>query len=95
MDLLEYVLINNDIDELWEIDYERKLAINVTEYVRIESIKPDLLTYSGTIEDFLINKRSCKNVHFHKNMALPERIHTEKCSFDMKKNVNDSNINIL
>lgn len=92
---MEYVLINNDIDELWEIDYERKLAINVSEYIRIESIKPKLLTYSGTIEDFLINERSCKNVHFHKNMALPERIHTETCSFDMKKNVNDSNINIL
>jgi hypothetical protein len=92
--LLEYVLINNDVDELWEIDYERKLAINVSEYVRIESIKAKLIRYFGTIEDFLINERSCKNIHFHKNMPLPERIHTETCSFDMKSYVNDSNNNI-
>lgn len=88
-EVLEYVLINNEVDELWEIDYERKLAINVSEYIRIESIKPKLIRYSGTIEDFLINERSCKNIHFHKNMALPERIHTETCSFSMKRNVND------
>jgi hypothetical protein len=80
---LEYILLNDNEDELWEIDYDKGHAINVSEYVKLDLLNYDnIIRYSGTIEDFLINGRACKNVHFHETMGVPARLHVEACSFD-------------
>lgn len=80
---LEYILLNDNEDELWEIDYDKGHAINVSEYVKLDLLNyDDIIRYSGTIEDFLINGRACKNVHFHETMGVPARLHVEACSFD-------------
>ena len=49
---LEYVLLIGS--ELWEIDYERGSAIEVTEVMRMDSMKLKPIEYSGSIEDYLI-----------------------------------------
>jgi hypothetical protein len=84
---LEYVLIDgNDNNELWEIDYDNGRALDVSEVVKLETIKSNLTRYSGRIEDFLIKERRCKNIHPHNRMVFPERIHTKSCTFDINKN---------
>jgi len=79
---LEYVLLIGS--ELWEIDYERGSAIEVTEVMSKDSMKLKPIEYSGSIEDYLINKRKCKNVHFHNSSFGSARAHikTDKCTFD-------------
>jgi hypothetical protein len=80
---VEYILLNDKEDELWEIDYDKGHAINVSEYVKLDLLNyDDIIRYSGTIEDFLINERACKNVHFHETMGVPAHLHVEACSFD-------------
>ena len=70
--LLEYIMINN---EIWEIDYNEGHAIEVSEYKRREFLEKIIIEYSnGTIEDFLIKERGCRDIHFHNTMNLP-RIH--------------------
>jgi hypothetical protein len=34
---LEYLLLNDDEDELWEIDYDKGHAINVSKYLKLDS----------------------------------------------------------
>jgi hypothetical protein len=92
-DDLEYVLLSDDHNEhdnknkkivgseLWEINYNEGQAINVSEVVNQDLINSNIIRYSGTIEDFLIKERSCKDIHFHKTMNLPSRAHLEACSF--------------
>jgi hypothetical protein len=71
---LEYILINN---ELWEIDYNKGHATEVSEYKKREFLK-NIIEYSnGTIEDFLTKERGCRDIHFHNTMNLP-RIHMKK-----------------
>jgi hypothetical protein len=41
-----------------------------------------MVKYYGTIEDFLSEQRSCKNIHFHETMNVQTRIHMESCSFE-------------
>ena len=79
---LEYVLLIGS--ELWEIDYERGSAIEVTEVMSKDSMKLKPIEYSGSIEDYLINKRKCKNVHFHNSAFGSARAHikTNRCTFD-------------
>jgi hypothetical protein len=74
---LEYVLLDNNDNnekELWEIDYNNNIALNVSEVVKPDSID-GLLTFSGKIETFLLNERGCDNIHFHDSLGIPTRIH--------------------
>src|SRR6476619_7013018 len=60
---LEYVILNDDESELWEIDYDAGHAANVSEYVQLDSLKQDsIVRYSGRIEDSLSEQRRCKNI---------------------------------
>jgi hypothetical protein len=79
---LEYVLLYGS--ELWEIDYARGSAIEVSEVMRKEFMKLKPIEYSGSIEDYLINQRKCKNVHFHNSAFGSARAHikTPRCTFD-------------
>ena len=79
---LEYVLLIGN--ELWEIDYDRGSAIDVSEVMRKDSVKLKPIEYSGSIEDYLINQRKCKNVHFHNSAFGSARAHikTNRCTFD-------------
>ena len=64
-------------NELWEIYCNEGRAINVSGVVNQDFINSNIMEYSGTIVDFLIKQRSCKNIHFHKTMNLPSRAHLE------------------
>jgi hypothetical protein len=77
---LEYIVINN---ELWEIDYNKGHAIEVSEYKRREFLKNIIEYFNGTIEDFLTKERGCRDIHFHNSMNLP-RIHMKKYGKDAK-----------
>ena len=85
---LEYVFVKDNGNELWEIDYGRNIALEVSEIKKPESIDK-LITYSGKIETFLQKERGCKNIHFHNSFSLPNRIHLKDwnsklrgCSFN-------------
>lgn len=78
---LEYNMINN---EIWEIDYYEGHAIEVSGYKRRESLEKNIIENSnGTIEDFLIKERGCRDIHFHNTMNLP-RIHMRRYGKDTK-----------
>lgn len=79
---VEYVLLNGN--ELWEIDYNAGLAIDVTEVIRRESLKQKPIGYAGSIEDYLAKQKKCKNFHFHESAFGFERAHIKarKCSFE-------------
>ena len=80
---LEYVILNDDVSELWEIDYEEGHAANVSDYMKIDLLKQGIIVkYSGTIEDFLSEQRRCKNIHFHETMDIQPRLHMKSCSFE-------------
>ena len=71
---LEYVLLSGIDGELWEIDYENSIALNVSDVVKQDTVNK-LTTYSGKIEDFLAKERGCDNIHFHNSFSIPTRIH--------------------
>jgi hypothetical protein len=82
---LEYVILKSDQEEqLWEIDYDRGLSLNVSEYMSLKNINSQnssITRYYGRIEDFLKEERSCINIHYHESVAaslLPTRIHIGK-----------------
>lgn len=77
--MIEFVVLNDDEQELWEIDYEKKIALNVSDLGIIKNI---VINYAGTIEDFL-KEKGFSEVHFHDNSSLPSRAHYTKrnCSF--------------
>jgi hypothetical protein len=80
---LEYMILNDDESELWEIDYDAGHAANVSEYVQLDSLKHDsIVKYSGRIEDFLSEQRRCKNIHFHETIGVRARLHMKSCSFE-------------
>jgi hypothetical protein len=82
---LEYVILNDDESELWEIDYDAGHAANVSEYVQLDLLKHDsVVKYSGRIEDFLSEQRRCKNIHFHETMDIQSRLHMKSCSFETR-----------
>ena len=78
--MIEFVVLNDDEQELWEIDYERKIALNISD---LDIMKNKVSNYTGTIEDFL-KEKGFSEVHFHNNSSLPSRAHykgTRNCSF--------------
>lgn len=79
---MEYVLLNGS--ELWEIDYTRGSAIEVSEVMQKDSMKLKPIEYSGSIEDYLTNQKKCKNVHFHNSTLGSARAHIKipRCTFD-------------
>jgi hypothetical protein len=80
---LDYVILNDDESELWEIDYDTGHAANVSEYVQLDLLEHDnIVKYSGRIEDFLSEQRRCKNIHFHETMDVQTRLHMKSCSFE-------------
>ena len=70
---LEYVILKSDQEEqLWEIDYDRGLSLNVSEYMSLKNINSqnyNVTRYYGRIEDFLKEERSCINIHYHESVA--------------------------
>ena len=82
---LEYVILNDNETELWEIDYDAEHAANVSEYVHLDSLKHDnIVKYFGRIEDFLSEQRHCKNIHFHESIGVQARPHMKSCSFETR-----------
>jgi hypothetical protein len=73
-------MLEGDEQELREIDYENKIALNISD---INIVKHNVSNYVGTIEDFL-KEKGFTEVHFHENGSLPSRAHYESkrnCSF--------------
>ena len=58
---LEYVILKSDQEEqLWEIDYDKGLSLNVSEYMSLKNINSQnssITRYYGRIEDFLKEER--------------------------------------
>jgi len=79
---LEYIVLNNNEDELWEIDYDTGIATNVSGYMKLESVRTQVTKYSGAIEDFLVRERSRTNVHHHEDMTIRAKFHERICTFD-------------
>jgi hypothetical protein len=71
---VEYVLLESIGNELWEIDYQNGIALNVTEIINPETAG-NIIKYTGKIEDFLLNERGLKNLHFHESVNFPMRVH--------------------
>jgi hypothetical protein len=78
--MIEYVFISGNVESLWEIDYEKNFALDVSE---LNIIKNNVTKYSGTIEDYL-KEKGFKEVHFHDSGTLPSHAHygsKRGCSF--------------
>ena len=78
--LNEFVILEGDQQELWEIDYEKKIAINISDLNIVEN---KMTRYDGTIKDYLTEK-GFTEVHFHERGSLPSRAHyssKRNCSF--------------
>lgn len=71
---VEYILLESIGNELWEIDYQNGIALNVTEIINPETAG-NIIRYSGKIEDFLSNERGLRNLHFHESVNFPMRVH--------------------
>jgi hypothetical protein len=67
----DFVVLNGDEQELWEIDYERKVAFNISELKIVEN---KMTKYVGTIEDYL-KEKGFTEVHFHETGSLPSCAH--------------------
>jgi hypothetical protein len=65
------LVLNGDEQELWEIDYERKVAFNISELKIVEN---KMTKYVGTIEDYL-KEKGFTEVHFHETGSLPSCAH--------------------
>lgn len=78
--VVEYVRVSENDLELWEIDYEEGLAINVFE---LNFPKNRVIDHAGSIEDYL-KKKGFDQMHFHDGGGLPKRVHLyakHSCSF--------------
>jgi len=76
----DFVVLNGNEQELWEIDYEKKVAFNISELKIVEN---KMTKYVGTIEDYLRGK-GFTEVQYHETGTLPSRAHygtKQKCSF--------------
>jgi hypothetical protein len=51
----DFVVLNGNEQELWEIDYEKKVAFNISELKIVEN-ENKMIKYVGTIEDYLRGK---------------------------------------
>ena len=45
--MIEYVFISGNVESLWEIDYDKNFALDVTE---LNIIKNNVIKYPGSIE---------------------------------------------
>jgi len=77
--MIEFVTLNDDDQEVWEIDYDKKIALNISD---LSIVKDKVSRYTGTIENFLREKGFIE-VHFHDNSSFPSRAHykARNCSF--------------
>ena len=78
--MIEYVFMNGNEEELWEIDYEKKFALDFSE---LNVVKDKVSKYPGTIEDYL-REKGFEEVHFHESGTLPSHAHygsKRSCSF--------------
>jgi hypothetical protein len=78
--MIEYVFISSNVEGLWETDYEKNFALDVTE---LNIVKNKVTKYPGTIEDYL-KEKGFKEVHFHDSGTLPAEAHygsKRSCSF--------------
>jgi hypothetical protein len=80
---LEYVIINGNDDGLWEIDYKNKIAIDISEIVKPNSIE-NPIKYSGKIEEYLQKEKGYKEIHFHDSFRFPKRIHLKDQNHKLK-----------
>ncbi|MGH9998083.1 MAG: hypothetical protein ACRD7F_08725 [Nitrososphaeraceae archaeon] len=48
--MIEFVILNDDDQELWEIDYDKKIALNISD---LSIVNDKVSNYTGTIENFL------------------------------------------
>jgi hypothetical protein len=80
---LEYVIIYGNINELWEIDYKNKIALDISEIVKPDSIE-NPIKYLGKIEDYLQKERGYKDIHFHDSFRFPKRIHLKDQNHRLK-----------
>lgn len=47
--MIEFVTLNDDDQEVWEIDYDKKIALNISD---LGIVKDKVSHYTGTIENF-------------------------------------------
>ena len=80
---LEYVITDGNINELWEIDYKNKIALDISEIVKIDSIE-NPIKYLGKIEDYLQKEKGYKDIHFHDSFRFPKRIHLKDQNHRLK-----------
>jgi hypothetical protein len=76
----DFVVLNGNEQELWEIDYEKKVAFNISE---LKIVEDKMTKYVGRIEDYLRGK-GFTEVQYHETGSLPSRAHygtKHKCSF--------------
>lgn len=71
---VEYVLLTGVVNELWEIDYQDRIALNVTEIIN-PATTGNVIQYTGKIEEFLVIERGLKKLHFHESVNFPMRVH--------------------
>ena len=45
--MIEYVFMNGNEEELWEVDYEKKIALNISE---INIVKEKVVKYPGPLK---------------------------------------------
>ena len=69
--LNEFVILEGDQQELWEIDYEKKIAINISE---LNIVKNKMTRYDGTIQDYL-REKGFTEVHFHATGSQDHFLH--------------------
>jgi len=76
----EFVVLTGEEQELWEIDYEKNIALNISE---LNIRQENTVSYSGTIESYL-KEKGFTEVHFHERGILPSRLHygkVQNCTF--------------
>ena len=69
--MIEHIFMNGNEEELWEIDYEKKSALDISE---LNVVKDKVAKYPGTIEDYL-REKGFEEVHFHESGTLPSHAH--------------------
>jgi hypothetical protein len=62
----DFVVLNGNEQELWEIDYEKKVAFNISE---LKIVQDKMTKYVGTIEDYLRGK-GFTEVQYHETGSL-------------------------
>jgi hypothetical protein len=62
----DFVVLNGNGQELWEIDYEKIVAFNISE---LKIVEDKMTKYVGTIEDYLRGK-GFTEVQYHETGSL-------------------------